>query len=353
MTRSRLRADIALWRHPLTFLLGAATIYTVAFAIARSLPELPDASLVALGVTSDLVLLIPLLYYLMLVRGRGWPVFSLVPVFLASLVGAGFVLPEEHEGALRAARTLIAPLELAILGFLVFKATRLVKAVRGRQRADVFESLRKSARNMIDQPVVAEVLAFEAAIFYYALIAWRAKPRAPEAATSFTCHEKVAYTTVFAGLIMAAMVEILPVHLLVSHWSPVAAWVLTGLSLYGLVWLLGDYRAIVLRPTLVADGVLHLRIGLRFNATIPLSAIRRIRPLDAGAPEPKCDYLSTALLGQPRRVIELDHPLEVRCVYGWRRSVRAIGVTIDDEAGFDQAVAFSKTATMQGLDGSS
>ena len=328
-----------IFRHPLTFLLSAAAIYATLLALARSLSGLENAGQVALGMTADLVLTVPLLYYLMLVRGRGWPVFSVVPVFVASLAGAAAVLPAEHQGALRAVELLAIPAEILLVGFLITRAVRVARGFRGRRAGDVFESLRTSARETLGARLPAEVLAYEAATAYYAF-SRRPREAPPNGVTIFSHHRKILYGTVVLGLSLAGLVEIVPVHLLVHHfWSPIAAWVLTGLSVYGLLWLAGDYRAVVARPSLVDDDTLRLRVGLRWNTEIPRAAIRRISKLDPRQPEPTGSYVRATLLGRPHHLIELDRPIAVRGVYGWRRSVETIGVTVDDDAAFERLAA--------------
>ncbi len=340
MTRTRVLTGAApAFQHPLAFLLSAATIYAIEFAVVRRIPELADGAAMAWAVIADLVLLVPLLYYLMLVRGRGWPVFTVVPVFLLSLAGAGWVLPDDHHGALRTLEWLIIPAELFVVGVIVLKARRLARGLNESSRSDFFDRIRESAQQALGMKVPAEVLAFETAIFYYAFFSWRTTPQIPAGAASFSHHRKVLYGTVCAGLSLAVLVEVVPVHLLLDLWSPVAAWIATALSLYSLIWLCGDYRALVLRPTLIADGVLRLRVGLRWNADIPLTAIRRVRKLAARDPEPSQGYLSATVLGRAGTIIEIEQPITVRGVYGLRQKVDKIGVTVDDEAAFEQALS--------------
>ena len=74
-------------------------------------------------------------------------------------------------------------------------------------------------------------------------------------------------------------------------------------------------------------------------ARVPLASVRRVRKLEARESEPSQSYLSTAVLGRPRSVVELDRPIAVRGVYGLRRTVDKIGATVDDEAGFERALS--------------
>ena len=86
---------------------------------------------------------------------------------------------------------------------------------------------------------------------------------------------------------MALVAETIALHFLVARWSEVAAWVLTGVSVYGAVWLVGDYRACVARRIEVTEESLRLRLGLRWEAEIPYSAIAEIVPLGPGVSDPE------------------------------------------------------------------
>jgi hypothetical protein len=67
------------------------------------------------------------------------------------------------------------------------------------------------------------------------------------------------------------------VHLLVHRWSRVLAWIISGLTVYGAIWLAGVARSLELRPVLVGGGYLVVRYGLLFRLRIPRKAIREIR----------------------------------------------------------------------------
>lgn len=327
-------------RHPLTFLAAAGAVYAAALAVASVLPEIDRSGVIAAALTADLALVVPLLYWLLLVRGRGWPRFSVVPVFLASLAGTAAVLPDGHQGALRALELLAAPAELLLIGYLSVRAVAAARRLRAAGGSgDVFERLREVAHRTLGARWAAEVLAFEIATIYFALFSWRAKPDVAGAGTVLSHHRRIGYGPVLAGLTMAMAVEVVPVHLLVALWSPAAAWILTGLSLYGFLWLLGDYRAIRLRPSLVRGGVLDLRLGLRWNARVPLASIRSVRRAGARPPERSTPgYLRATVLGEPRHLLELSEPVDLQGPYGWRKRAHLLGITVDDDAALERAL---------------
>ena len=120
-------------------------------------------------------------------------------------------------------------------------------------------------------------------------------------------------------------------HLVVRRWSPVAAWVLTALSVYAAIWIVALARSIVLRPVRVTADALILRVGLLWNVTVPRANVLRIGPM--GAP-PDRGYLRIGPLADPSFLIEAREPVIAEGPYGLRRTVSAIGLYVDDPAAF-------------------
>jgi hypothetical protein len=120
------------------------------------------------------------------------------------------------------------------------------------------------------------------------------------------------------------------------HWSLIAAWTLTVLSLYGALWLIGDFHSIRVHPIIVAPGMLYLRTGLRWRANI---ALEKIEDVHAGSPEnPKAgDYVRASILW-PRASIVLNEPVELHGLFGRKRIARRIGVSVDDPESLISAI---------------
>ena len=324
------------WSHPGLFALLAGTLYLTAFWASRQLAGLDrGGEVVARALTVDLALIVPLLYGLVLVRGRGWPAISLVPVFLLSLAGAAAIVPRDHRGWVEGLEWLAAPAELLALGWIGWKARQAVRGVR-RERAlsddgDMLEAIRSAARTILPSGRAAEIVASEVAVLYYALASWRRSP-AVAAPGVFAYHRGSAYGAVVVALLMAMAAEVVAVHLLVSRfWSPAAAWLLTALGLYGALWLLADYRAARLRPIRLTGEALRIRIGQRWSVELPLEAIVAVRRLSAREPLPKDRRrLGALLVGMPQLLIELDREVVAHGLYGFDRSVDAVALQVDE-----------------------
>lgn len=329
------------------FALATSCIYAVAVSIAQNLEGFGgDAAVIAAGVTLDIALVVPVLYWLLVVRA-GAPRLSIVPVSLLSLAAAGAIVPSEHHQALSTLEALALPLEVGLVGYLFWSVRRALAAGEGAVGEwDPLDRLRSAASRLLGPGRGAEILAFEATVFYFAFGSWRREVPEPGAGEVFISHHRKAlYSTAFAGIMIAGAIELVPMHWLLGLWSPAAAWILTGLSIYGLIWLVGDYRAILLRPSRVARGRFFLRLGLRWQAEIPLLRIRACRKLTAGdrqALRSRRDVLRATLLGEPSHLLELDSPIEFEGPYGLRRRATSVALSLDQEQAFEAALEESR-----------
>ena len=137
---------------------------------------------------------------------------------------------------------------------------------------------------------------------------------------------------------MAIAAETVPVHLLLGLWSPTAAWIVTALSIYSFFWLIGDYHATRLRPHELRDGLLHLRLGMRWKVAVPIAQIRRLSRLKSSSPRPKTGYLHAVSFSQPNYLIELDTAVTAHGLYGLDKQVTKIGFSVDGPSSFEEAL---------------
>jgi hypothetical protein len=258
----------------LRYALPVAVLAIAALLARFTLPGLEgtDLHVASVALSLDLTVTAPGLVYLLLVRTRRAPWIVLLPAFALGYSLALATIPREHRTALDALRWAIVPAELAVVGYLVSLGRRALRAAP-RPAGDFATRFRAVARTALAARVPADILATEVAILYHALRPRRAAPAGPDDHTS---HRSTGYASVVLGLVLLLVVETFPVHVLVSRWSAAAAWALTGLSVYALLWLIGDLRAMSARPTRLRHDRLSVRIGLRWEAEIPIESIDRV-----------------------------------------------------------------------------
>ena len=149
---------------------------------------------------------------------------------------------------------------------------------------------------------------------------------------AFFYHRAIApMLWVFVAL---ASIELLVVHLLLSHWSPTTALILSALSLASILWLIGVIRGFRRLPVLLTPDTLVLRVGTLRSVTVPLGDVVGLRADWNAEWLRRRDVLNLALIAYPNVVVMLHRP-----VRAGRREVTAVAHRLDDPLAFAAALA--------------
>jgi len=321
-----------------TFVFLALAVFATAAWIVGSPHFTQNPDVLALAVTMDMVIILPTFFYFWILRKSRLPTLAFVPVFILAIVIAGIILPAAQQTYLDLVKNLIPLLEVLALGFLFIKIQAITKQYRANKATAIYstEALVASFQRVLGASTPANILVTELLLLYHAFGGWFKKftSRDPEHAV-FSYHRRVGYTAIMCVVTLILLVETTALHLLLQRWSALAAWIFTGLSLYSLLWLIGDYHAIRLHPIVLDETHLHLRIGMRWRATIPLNDIAEIQS-PSHREKNADDYVSLTLFGSPRLVIFLQQPIKIRGLFGIQKKTRRLALTIDDEKRFRQ-----------------
>ena len=337
------------WTPPaFAFPLAALSIVALCLTVARSALFAESPGIGALGVTFDLAVTIPFLYWLCVVRPGRAPAITLVPVVLVGLFATRMVVPAEHREILAPLPLLALPLELLAAGAIVVRARRALVRVRGLASppSGWLERLEVGAREAFGESRAIDVLVSELAFVRYAVLGWGRAAEAPPGATAFSYHRERGWGAVLAALLLLLAAEGTVAHLLLAQWSPVVAWIWTGLDLYAVLWLLGDMNGLRLRPVLLWPDRLEVRFGLRWRATIPLDRIARVERLAADPEDWKRKgSLKLALLDPPDLKITFAEPVVFHGPVGLRRRVSRLGLLVDDSVELERRLTELSPAT--------
>ena len=297
-------------------------------AIARSAAFRASPDVAAWGITFDLAISVPLLYWFLVVRtGRARPL-TVTPVFILGTVAATLLLPRGQQQFVQHLRTFVVPAaELLLIGALIARMRRL----KGLSRSgDAYTRIRTAAGALAGEGRLADVIASEMAMMYYALFCWRKRPEAVDG-RALTFHERAGWSTIVVCLMVLLAVESFGMHLLLRLWTPLAAWIWTAFDLWAAAWLLGDYHALRLRHSTIDEDAFHLRYGLRWSATIPLANIASIEPISGEEQWKRRDVLKVAILDDPRWLITMHEPVVAQGLAGLRKTVTALALLPDDD----------------------
>jgi len=305
------------------FVALAVLINLAASGMAQSVSDPAKRGVVSVAAAFDMTITVTALYYWMIVRPGLRPARSLAFIALLGVLRASFVFPQLLPN--RALLGVVA--ELAVIGLVVF-GFRRVRALRGE---DPVERLQCILSEIIPAPAAARAVAGELSVLWYAF-AWRARPSVPAGAQAFTLHQNSGFSDLFLFVGLASLLEIVPVHLVAAHWSFIAAWILTGLSLYGAVWAFALSRSFGLRPTLVSADAVVVRYGLLFSVRIPLSSIRAL----GSDPVPGAFILPRNTT--PTLFLDFHEPLEAEKIFGFTKQIHSLGLSPDDAPALRDAI---------------
>ncbi|MEM6326066.1 MAG: hypothetical protein AAF791_03015 [Bacteroidota bacterium] len=318
------------------FAVATIGVYAAALAVAARLSAAPDPTLLAAALAADVVVLVPLLYYGLVVWGRGASPITLAPVVALSLVGAYAVLPEAHEGVLGWFGIGVVLVEAAALTWVGLRARIVVRAYRRSTEADLLAKVRGALAAAVGPGLVTEALATEAVVPLYAL----GRGREPRDEDAFGYRARSGYVATCSAIGLVALVELGLGHfLLLRYVGETAALTHLALSLYGGLWLIADLRAMRARPIRLSADRLLIRCGLRWTAEVPVSQIVEVRRLTKGSYSGTAGFCDLTPLGEARYAVVLTEPVTARGPFGITRSATRLGLDVDDRERFEAQLA--------------
>lgn len=329
----------------LSFALFAIAALSVLATLSHSAAFALHPAVFAAAITADLLGVIPLLYYVLVVRTKRAAPFTLLPVFVAGLTAVKLLIPADARGFLQPLLALSMPLEIGSLGLLAYRMYQRRGQIASADAlsGDGFERFSRRATALTNGNILIELALTELSVFYYGVCGWFVRPVAP-IGEAFTCHRKSGWSAILGVLIFLVIAEGSVVHLALAQWNLYAAWIWNAFDAYLILFLLADYQAMRHRPILLTGTTLLARLGLRWSAEIPLERIATIAPFTLRNAPDKAGYQKIALLGDPEFVLTLTEPIAFSGPLGRKKSVTHIGIRTDDPALF---VRLQEIATRQ------
>lgn len=316
--------------HRFTYGFGFATIIILtSIWIINSTAFQYDERFLSIALTFDLTVFLPLVYFFF-IRKTAMPKFTVIPIFILSIVLASAIIPSKHQGVLDIVKHLITPVELFVFGFIIFKIQKIYKdqKLSRNSQFDFSESLRKVLTQHVKHQSITNIFTTEISIFYYVFYGWGNRKEI-DGRMPFTYHKDSRYFQVIGVFVFLIITETFVLHLALSNWNLAFAWISTSLSIYGLFFLIGDSNAIKKRPIYFDEQYLYLRIGIRWFSKIPLKEIESIE-LIMKAPEGK-ENANLILIGSPNILIKCTSEQNAIGYYGIYKSFKSVSIAIDDK----------------------
>ncbi|NER18095.1 hypothetical protein [Spongiivirga citrea] len=289
----------------------------------------------ALAISIDFLITMPFIYWL-LVRKTKIPTTTVIPFFIASTILASFLIPLEHQSFINTVKTWAIPvLEIGVLSYVGSRIYLTRKNYKKNilDQPDIANAIQDSCEEILPKSI-ASFLANEISVFYYAFFKW--KKHTP-VKNEFTYHKKSGSITVFAALLFVVAIETVALHLILNKWSPLAAWIATGVSIYSAIFLIGIIKSIPRRLIKVKEKELFIPYGIFGFTRIEY---KNIKSINTG----KISVLNNEkLIGvspfleneSPNVSIETDRPITVNGLYGMKKKTTKVVFTVDELSWFN------------------
>jgi hypothetical protein len=293
-----------------------------------------NPGIVSFGVTFDLLLTTPLVYYL-LIRKKAIPKITIVSFFMAGIAIASLILPPENQHFLSLAKTWILPLvEATILITIIYKGRKTLHRYRENKALspDYFTTLKRTCQELLPGKA-AVALATEIALVYYGFFHWK---KLTLKQNEFTYHKDTGTLALLMAIIFLVAIEATVTHILLIRWSATVAWVLTVLSLYSFIQIFGVLKSIIKRPISIENNTLYLYYGVMSEAIIDIKDIASIeastRTLGLDKETKRLSPLGE--LESHNIIIRLNKPNVLNGFYGIKKEFKTIVFHVDNRDEF-------------------
>lgn len=242
---------------------------------------------------------------------------------------------------------LILFIELLLISLLVFRLSVIVKRYKNLGNVGTFPEKIEIVMQQTFPKTVAVIVSREISMIYYLFT----KKSAQGEGEHFTYHKGVGYKGILIALISVILIESIGLYFLIHRWNMIIAWIHIGLNVYGLLYLVSDYRAIVHRPFVVYGEALKITLGSRRQITIPFSGIDSIESGIGFEKEKKNKDIFKAVLLEfdtPQFKINLKEPILIVDFLGRPQEISNVYITVDDKERFHRLLVQHKEVVGEG-----
>lgn len=294
-----------------------------------------NASQLSTFITIDFIVTIPIIY-LLLIRKTNVSKLTVAPFLIACIVIASYTIPETNQNLLSIAKTWLIPIvEISVISIVIYKVTKAIKSYpdAAKQGYDFFTTLNETCASIFPK-TAAKLVANEIALIYYGFFNFK---KVELKTNEFSNYKGSGILSTLGAIIFVVAIELVSIHILVSKWSITLAWILTGLSFYSALQLIGIIRSVPKRPIQILNDSLVLRFGMLSETIIPYSDIESIVFVSADDYKTSKYTKTLSLLGTLENSnikIQLKSHQNLTFLYGKSKSYNQLYVFVDDHQRF-------------------
>ncbi|MEH7381519.1 hypothetical protein V7138_13750 [Bacillus sp. JJ1533] len=336
------------------FITLALLVLSSNYTIMVIQPFEPVTDTLILASLFDLTIVLPLFFYLFVIRNR-LSLITLLPVVIGGFWFAYIIVPhhdlvifEYFKYGIFGLEGLFIAIELFLAVMLLRKIPFLHQNYNMHKEFNYFypSTMRHAMYRTFGKKKLIDILVYDFSIFYYGFFSWKKKWEDKNQIRSFSIHTNSGYFGLFIMLVHAMVIEVIGVHFLIAHfWSPTAAWIFTALDVYALLWIIADYHAVRLSPIVIKDDKLFAQVGIRREIVVDLKTIQSFQPTITEKKERTREKQSFAItlpdffVQDPQFEIELTEPALATLPFGLKKEMTKLYITVDNKDAFEKEIS--------------
>lgn len=326
---------------PTVFALFYLALVLVEYQITRSLAFKQHSNLLVGAVLIDLVVLPEIAFYWLIIKPLNRPKALLGLVLFTFIKLALFILPAGSRPFNVSWSALVPFIEACTLIIVLVRFRFWLRVYRTLRFVENSADALQGSLTTVFGSKATKIILGEGQVIRFSLLSWyQLKKDITIQQQAVTTYKESGQTALMVGLLLVCGIEITVLHLLIAHWYPAVAHLVTAASIYSLLFLISDLVTTHVRPSFLTPTTFHLRLGMRWHAVILRSNIARVEPLtDKPTKEPA--LLNGMLLTAPNTLLTLHEPVWIEGAYGIRKEIQKIALFVDDKRSFSSAMIAS------------
>ena len=258
-------------------------------------------------------------------------------------LGLGLIIFIAYFSALRQQQILghelaaLLLLTLAVVVFDYFKVSQFLVVLRKHENARRSHdfAVQSALTATLKSRLLLKLLRSELLVLYYAFFANFERDGVNTKYTQFSYANSSNAHDVFLFVAFSQLPFLPFIHVLLEiKKGPGAAWIVTLLTLWSVVWFLAQSKAVKFRPIELSDHYLRYRFGLSWSADIPLDQIKSFRLAEVSETLSGDDMFMSPLGSKRNVILEFHTPIRFSGPYRQKRHETKAAISLDSPLPF-------------------
>lgn len=202
---------------------------------------------------------------------------------------------------------------------------------------DRIEKIHRDVQSKLGDNFVSNSIAQELVTLSFLLRANSKEDSDEASGQNFYYYRESGMTALLLVLILIVMVDVAALHLLISMFSPLLAWIATLSSLYVAAVIVAQVRAIRCRPIKIENDRLYLRNGIVNLGDFPLDSVESVES-STHAEENPTESVAVSFPTSHNVVVQFKTMQTAKILFGKSKPFRVALVFVDSADDFIEAL---------------